>query len=139
MRTGAGALYSLALLGALTQEMKARGLTQIELAARAGISTSFLSQLLAGTGNPSLQVLSALAVALDVPLTRLVDLTDIGEAGREHLPGRGGLEVAPTGYRRVNCVLPEPQARIVDEWAKIAERQALARLGPKTARQPRRK
>ena len=115
-------------------------MTQPELAARAGISMTFLSQILAGNANPSLQVLAALAVALDVPLSRLFDMTELGEVGREHLPGKGKLEVAPPGCRRVNCVLPEPQAQIVDQWATIAERQAMARSGPKTAtRQPRRK
>ncbi|MFE2721242.1 helix-turn-helix domain-containing protein [Kitasatospora sp. NPDC059327] len=44
-----------------------------ELARRAGIAKSTLSQLESGAGNPSVETLWALGVALDVPFSRLVD------------------------------------------------------------------
>src|SRR5699024_11251271 len=44
-----------------------------ELARRAGIAKSTLSQLESGTGNPSVETLWGLAVALDTPFSRLVD------------------------------------------------------------------
>jgi transcriptional regulator with XRE-family HTH domain len=57
----------------LHRERTRAGLSQAELARRAGIAKSTLSQLEAGTGNPSLETLWALGVALEVPFARLVD------------------------------------------------------------------
>lgn len=48
------------------------GLTLTELARRAGVAKSTLSQLESGTGNPSVETLWALAVALGVPFSQLV-------------------------------------------------------------------
>ncbi|KJY32671.1 XRE family transcriptional regulator, partial [Streptomyces sp. NRRL S-495] len=48
-------------------------LSMAELARRAGIAKSTLSQLESGVGNPSVETLWALGVALDVPFSRLVD------------------------------------------------------------------
>jgi transcriptional regulator with XRE-family HTH domain len=54
-------------------ERERAGLSMAELARRAGIGKSTLSQLEAGLGNPSAETLWALAVALGVPFSRLVD------------------------------------------------------------------
>lgn len=124
-------LYRLSLLSAINAEMKARDMTQQELARTAKISNSFLSSILAGEANPSLQVLAGIAAAFDVPLARLFEANDVRPTGaaephRSFLPGRGGAEQLPVGYRRVNCVLPASRAAIVDDWAAIA-RKAIAR------------
>src|SRR5438132_11094708 len=57
----------------LRRERQRAGLSLTELARRAGIAKSTLSQLEAGTGNPSVETLWALGVALDVPFPRLVE------------------------------------------------------------------
>ncbi|GAA4847867.1 helix-turn-helix domain-containing protein [Saccharopolyspora rosea] len=57
----------------LRRERERAGLTLTELAKRAGIAKSTLSQLESGTGNPSVETLWALGVALGVPFSRLVD------------------------------------------------------------------
>ncbi len=57
----------------LRRERTRAGLSLAELARRAGVAKSTLSQLEAGTGNPSLETLWALGVALGVPFARLVD------------------------------------------------------------------
>jgi transcriptional regulator with XRE-family HTH domain len=62
-----------AVAASLRRERTRAGLSLAELARRAGIAKSTLSQLEAGTGNPSLETLWALGVALDVPFARLVD------------------------------------------------------------------
>ena len=62
-----------AVAAALRRERARAGLSLAELARRAGIAKSTLSQLEAGAGNPSLETLWALSVALDVPFARLLD------------------------------------------------------------------
>ena len=49
-----------------------RGLSQAELAAKAGISASYLSQLEAGKRDGRMEVLGAIATALNVTLDDLV-------------------------------------------------------------------
>ena len=58
---------------ALRRERERVGLSLSEVAKRAGIAKSTLSQLEQGSGNPSVETLWALGVALDVPFSRLVD------------------------------------------------------------------
>jgi transcriptional regulator with XRE-family HTH domain len=57
----------------LRRERARTGLTLTELARRAGVAKSTLSQLESGTGNPSVETLWALSVALDVQFSQLVD------------------------------------------------------------------
>lgn len=63
-----------AIASSLRRERDRHGISLAELARRAGIAKSTLSQLEAGTGNPGVETLWALAVALDVPFSRIVDL-----------------------------------------------------------------
>src|SRR6201999_3026736 len=95
----------------LRRERARTGLSLTELAKRAGIAKSTLSQLENGTGNPSLETLWALGTALGVPLSRLIDppRSDIkviraGEgvfmhAGRDPY-GAAMLASCPPGARR---------------------------------------
>jgi transcriptional regulator with XRE-family HTH domain len=62
-----------AIAAALRRERERAGLTLSEVARRAGLAKSTLSQLEAGTGNPSIETLWALGVALGVPFSQLVD------------------------------------------------------------------
>ena len=61
------------IAASLRRERDRHGISLAELARRAGVAKSTLSQLEAGTGNPSIETLWALAVALDVPFSNLVD------------------------------------------------------------------
>ncbi len=58
---------------ALRRERARAGLSLSELAKRAGIAKSTLSQLEAATGNPGIETIWALAVALGVPFSVLVE------------------------------------------------------------------
>ncbi|MGH3881579.1 MAG: helix-turn-helix domain-containing protein [Actinophytocola sp.] len=57
----------------LRRERERVGLSLSEVAKRAGIAKSTLSQLESASGNPSVETLWALSVALDVPFSRLVE------------------------------------------------------------------
>jgi transcriptional regulator with XRE-family HTH domain len=61
------------IAAALRRERDRAGLSLTELARRAGVAKSTLSQLESGAGNPSVETLWALAVALGVPLSQLVE------------------------------------------------------------------
>lgn len=57
----------------LQRERQKAGLSLTEVARRAGIAKSTLSQLEAAQGNPSLETLWALCVALDIPFAKLME------------------------------------------------------------------
>jgi transcriptional regulator with XRE-family HTH domain len=61
------------IAAALRRERERHGISLAELARRAGIAKSTLSQLESGAGNPSVETLWSLAVVLDVPFSRLLD------------------------------------------------------------------
>jgi len=61
------------IAAALRRERTRAGLSLSELAKRAGIAKSTLSQLEGGSGNPSVETLWALGVALGVPFSALVE------------------------------------------------------------------
>jgi transcriptional regulator with XRE-family HTH domain len=61
------------IAASLRRERRRTGLSLTEVARRAGIAKSTLSQLESGTGNPSLETLWAICVALDAPFGRLLD------------------------------------------------------------------
>jgi transcriptional regulator with XRE-family HTH domain len=62
-----------AIAAALRRERERTGMSLSEVARRASIAKSTLSQLEAGTGNPSIETLWALGVALGVPFSQLVE------------------------------------------------------------------
>lgn len=105
---------------ALRRERERHAISLAELARRAGIAKSTLSQLEAGAGNPSVETLWALAVALDVPFSRLVDpqgdpvrVVRAGEGlalRSDHAPFTGTLIAAcPPGARRdLHVITAEP-------------------------------
>lgn len=71
MSTDVSPLATIAV--ALRRERERAGLSLTELARRAGIAKSTLSQLESGAGNPSVETLWSLGVALGVPFSRLVE------------------------------------------------------------------
>ena len=61
------------IAASLRRERARANLSLTEAARRAGIAKSTLSQLESGAGNPSLETLWALCVALEIPFGRLID------------------------------------------------------------------
>jgi transcriptional regulator with XRE-family HTH domain len=70
--TGSGAPLAI-IAAAIRRERDRAGISLSELAKRAGLAKSTLSQLESGTGNPSVETLWSLGTALGVPFSRLVD------------------------------------------------------------------
>lgn len=109
-----------AIAASLRTERVRAGLSLTEVARRAGLAKSTLSQLESGTGNPSLETLWALCVALEIPFSRLVAVSRppvqvirAGEGpavGSEQSDYRATLLAAsPPGARRdVYSVAAEP-------------------------------
>lgn len=100
-------------------------MTKLELSEKSGVSISFLSDLTNGKGNPSLKVLEQIAVALNVSLPYLLEVTDLDRASLEELaghkvPGQG----LPAGYVRVTAILSAHRAFEVQKWHE----EALKRL-----------
>lgn len=69
---GQGGLITV-IAALIRRERDRAGMSLTELARRAGLAKSTLSQLESGTGNPSVETLWALSVALGVPFSRLVE------------------------------------------------------------------
>jgi transcriptional regulator with XRE-family HTH domain len=61
------------IAASIRRERDRAGLSLTELARRAGLAKSTLSQLESGSGNPSVETLWAIGVALGVPFSQLVD------------------------------------------------------------------
>lgn len=78
---------------------KARGLTQRQLGAKAGIQQAEISRIEAGNSNPTLSTIAALAQALGAELSlspaRSPRSTTSTAAGRRHAPSRAAARRAP--------------------------------------------
>lgn len=104
------------------QQLHERHMTKTELSELSGVSISFLSDLTTGKGNPSLEVMEKIAVALNVPLSFLLESTDLDRSALEHLrEGRVRAFDIPPGFERVVAILPEHRAFQVKKWAEEAK------------------
>ena len=108
--------------------MDKRGMTKAELADRAKISTSFLSDLTNGKANPSLKIMEAIAAAIETPLPLLLESTDLDRDTLKSLASTVPMRTLPDGYRSVSAILPEYRAFMVSQWEKEAK-EKLANLG----------
>lgn len=110
--------------------MEEQGLNKVELAERADISFSFLSDLTHGKANPSLRIMASIADALNVPLPYMLEATDLTpEEVAELNDNRMPLPTLPKGFERVSAVLPEFQAFQVRQWADVAQRRLRSTRG----------
>jgi transcriptional regulator with XRE-family HTH domain len=98
-----GAFYRLAL--EVFELRKARGLTQRQLGAKAGIQQAEISRIEAGNSNPTLSTIAALAQALGAelslsPSSKAPRISAKSVAGRRHAPSReAARRVAQAGAR----------------------------------------
>jgi len=106
--------------------MEEQGMNKYELAQKADISPSFLSELTNGRANPSLKIMEALAGALGMPLPMLLEATDLPQECLDALAGGKAPRSLPEGFVRVCAILKEYQAFNVRQWDE-ANRKVLAR------------
>ena len=106
--------------------MEEQGMTRFELAVRADMSPSFLSDLTNGRANPSLKIMESIARALDVPLPMLLEATDLPLECLDALAGGKAPRSLPEGFMRVCAILKEYQAFNVRQWDD-ANRKLLAK------------
>jgi transcriptional regulator with XRE-family HTH domain len=109
-----------------------RRMQKKDLATKAGVSISFISDVTNAKGNPSLETMAAIAKALDVTVS---DLTQTPRPGEDEWDesladivqddSRIGL---PRGFRRVAGIVTEFQALEFADWTQSArERMSAAR------------
>ena len=91
----------------LQKERKSAALSLGEVARRAGIAKSTLSQLESGQGNPSLETLWALCVALNIPFAKLMEAQ--AQATQVIRYGEQKLDLTPTELRLFNTLLAQPE------------------------------
>lgn len=110
---------SVLVAAALRRERQRAGYTLTDLARRADVGKSTLSELESGTGNPSLETLWALAGALGIPVSRLLDPPRI----HVHLirAGDGPTLAAETAEYRATLLSTSPLGGRRDIYRVTAE------------------
>ena len=105
--------------------LEEQGMTKQNLADKADVSISFLSDLTNGKANPSLKIMRNIAEALDTPLPLLLESSDLSPEDLAELQGNSSKpkQSLPPGYERVSVVLPEFQAFQVKQWAEAARKR----------------
>lgn len=116
-------MYNLVFFTNVLRFLADEEITKNELAERAGISVSFLSDLTNGKANPSLKVMESIAEALGVTLPALLEMTDLDQASLDALgETKWGGHLAE-GYARVSAILTEYQAFTVQQWDSANRKQ----------------
>jgi transcriptional regulator with XRE-family HTH domain len=135
----------------LRREREALGISVSELARRADVSKATVSQLESGSGNPSVETLWALAVALGVPFAVFVDQeaqapTLVRASSASGIPSSAAPYVAsllsaspPNARRDIYLIRAEPgEARVSDPHQRSTTEHLVlvsgrARVGPADA------
>lgn len=107
-----------------------QSMTKHDLAEKAGMSISFLSDLTNGKGNPSLKIMGLIADALHVPLPTLLEMTDLDQATLDLLAGGKAPQSLPDGFKRISAILNDFQAYTVQQWDE-ANKKLLAKKNQK--------
>jgi len=109
-------LYNQIFLTNVVRILDELGMTKIELAKKADISLSFLSDLTKDRANPSLRIMEAIANALETPLPILLEQTNLSEEEMEELMSGAPKTVLPKGLVHVCGILTKFQAYQVRLW-----------------------
>jgi transcriptional regulator with XRE-family HTH domain len=111
------------------------GIKKEQLSKISGVSTSLISDLTNGKGNPSLRIMERIADALNKPLIELIEETDLDSKSLEALASSKPRGIAE-GYERVSLILPSHQAFITMPWTKD-DMEKLKKQKAETEKNPR--
>jgi len=125
-------VYNQILFTNILRLLEELGMTKNDLAHKAGISVSFLSDLTNGKANPSLKIMNAIAEALETPLPTLLELTDLDRATLDMLAGGYARRSLPEGFLRVTAILTEFQAYNVRQWDQENRKHLQEKKPPKS-------
>lgn len=125
-------MYNQILFTNILRLLEELGMTKNDLAHKAGISVSFLSDLTNGKANPSLKIMDAIAEALETPLPTLLELTDLDRATLDMLAGGYARRSLPEGFLRVTAILTEFQAYNVRQWDQENRKHLQEKKPPKS-------
>jgi transcriptional regulator with XRE-family HTH domain len=109
-------VYNLIFFTNVLRLLDERNMTKSELANKADISVSFLSDLTNGKANPSLKVMEVIAEALQTALPELLEQTDLDRQTLDALAGAQHTHSLPEGFIRFTAILTEFQAFSVKQW-----------------------
>ena len=112
-------MYNQILFTNILRLLGEQGVTKHELAIRADISDSFLSDLTNGKANPSLKVMEAIADALETSLPLLLELTDLDKETLDELAGGKAQRSLPDGFTRISAIVTEYQAFRIRQWDQV--------------------
>lgn len=119
-------MYNLILTTNILRILREKKITKAELAEKADISISFITELTNDKANPSLRVIEAIAKALDTPLPLLFDNSDMSAAERAILAD-GSVGHLAKGFVWKGAVLSEFQAFQVTQWDR-ENREIISKL-----------
>ncbi|PSJ16498.1 transcriptional regulator [Nitrosomonas supralitoralis] len=118
-------MYNQIFLTNVIRVLDELNMTKIELAEKANISLSFLSDLTKDRANPSLRIMEAIANALETPLPILLEQTNLSEAEMKELMSVIPKSNLPEGLVRVCGTLTKFQAYQVHLWDTENKKQVL--------------
>lgn len=110
-------MYNQILFTNILRLLDEQGMSKQELAIRANMSVSFMSDLTNGKANPSLKVMESIAEALGTTLPFLLESNDLDYETLKELAGGKKIDKSlPDGYVRKSAILTEYQAFMVSQW-----------------------
>ena len=120
-------MYNLILTTNILRILREKKITKAELAEKAGISISFITELTNDKANPSLRIMESIADALETPLPALLELTNIDKEVVDELMKGKPQSRLPEGYVHVSALLTDFQAYQVSLWNEENKKQVLTR------------
>lgn len=116
-------MYNIIFFTNILRILDEKGMTKSELAAKADMSVSFLSDLTTGKANPSLKIMESIGTALETPLPMLLESSDLYREALDAIAGGKMPQSLPKGFVRICAVLPEAKAYVVRKWEEEAKKK----------------
>ncbi|EPL60431.1 conjugal transfer protein TrbA [Stutzerimonas stutzeri B1SMN1] len=116
-------MYNIIFFTNILRILDEKGMTKSELAAKADMSVSFLSDLTTGKANPSLKIMESIGTALETPLPMLLESSDLERDALDAIAGGKMPQSLPKGFVRICAVLPEAKAYVVRKWEEEAKKK----------------